>query len=251
MDAIEFLINQHRRIESLFGRYDKSGAKRRDVFGQIERAIIQHSVLEEMHVYPLLRERLPDGERLADHALKEHADVEQTLKKLGSLGEESAEFDTGMRQVIDSVTHHVREEEVEPGLLIKLRDVLTDDERDQLGRTLSAAADTTPTRAHPMAPDRPPGNKLLGLPVAIVDRIRDKIEGRTDTHLPPRARPKAKSRAKARTRTRTKAATKSGSRKRAKRAAPKRAAAARPSRTKVSRRRTRKPARARTKARKR
>lgn len=35
-----------------------------------------------------------------------------------------------------------------------------------------------PTRPHPSAPDTPPGNKLLGPGVGLVDRARDLLTGR-------------------------------------------------------------------------
>jgi hypothetical protein len=61
VDAIKFLTRQHRHIESLFARYLRAPAKRLELSGLIERAIVQHAALEEMHVYPLIRDRVPSG----------------------------------------------------------------------------------------------------------------------------------------------------------------------------------------------
>lgn len=49
---------------------------------------------------------------------------------------------------------------------------------DELGEKTRRAKKTAPTRPHPSAPDTPPGNKLLGPGVGLVDRARDLISGR-------------------------------------------------------------------------
>jgi hypothetical protein len=181
VDAIKFLTNQHRVFETLFRKYERSPQNGLELAGQIERALIPHAILEEMYVYPLIRERLPMGEVLAEHAIAEHSEVERTLKELGSLEPNSTGFDMAFRKVIESVREHIEEEEEEPGLLSRLRAAMDRKELEELGETLASRAGFVPTRAHPLAPDRPPANKVLGLPVAILDRARDVIDGRTDT----------------------------------------------------------------------
>jgi hypothetical protein len=179
VDAIKFLTRQHRRIESLFARYRRAPQRSREaLFGLIERALVPHSVLEEMHVYPEIRERVPGGQTLSEHAIDEHANVERVVEDMKSLDAYSSAFDSQMRWVIDTVQHHMQEEEGREGLFAMLRAAMTRTELEDLGRTLRRAADMTPTRAHPLAPDHPPLNKVLGMPVAIVDRTLDRITGR-------------------------------------------------------------------------
>jgi hypothetical protein len=96
-----------------------------------------------------------------------------------------------MQQVIESIRRHVQEEEESPGLFGMLRATLNQRELNELGRTLQRAADMAPTRAHPLAPDHPPANKVLGLPVAIVDRLRDRISGRAEASAPAERRVKS------------------------------------------------------------
>lgn len=188
MDAIKFLTRQHREVEALFRQYEQSPSKGRALFGKIERAIIPHAVIEEMYVYPVLRERVAQGETLSEHAIHEHAQVEQTLNLLGSMTPASIEFDGAMREVVASVRQHVDEEERPSGLFSMLRATLNQRELDEMGRNLRQASETTPTRAHPLAPDHPPANKLLGLPLAAVDRIRDRISGRAEASEPAERR---------------------------------------------------------------
>lgn len=49
---------------------------------------------------------------------------------------------------------------------------------NELGDKVRTAKKTAPTRPHPSAPDTPPGNKLLGPGVGLMDRARDLLTGR-------------------------------------------------------------------------
>lgn len=179
MDATKFLTRQHRHIEALFARFLRQPTRRQELFGPIERAIVQHAALEEMHVYPMLKERVPNGEALSEHAIEEHSKVERMLDEMKSLDERPAQFDEIMRELITAVRHHVREEERDPGLFRMMRSALTREELADLGRKLKEFEDMTPTRAHPLAPDHPPANMVLGAATAAIDRVRDRLSGRT------------------------------------------------------------------------
>lgn len=188
MDAIKLLTRQHDEVEKLFRRYEQAPTQGRGLFGRIERAIVPHAIIEEMHLYPLVRERVPGGERLAEHAIHEHAEVEDTLERIGGLIADHAPFEISLKRVIDMVRQHVREEEEPSGLFDRLRETLTQRELDELGRTLERSWKTAPTRAHPAAPDRPPGNMVLGVPMGMVDRLRDRISGRAEAAEPAERR---------------------------------------------------------------
>lgn len=226
MDAIKFLTRQHREVEALFGRYERSPSNAGELFGQIERAIIPHAIIEEQYIYPMLKDRVANGDMLAEHAIHEHAEVEQTLNVLGTMTPGSLEFQGAMQQVMESIRRHVHEEEESPGLFAMLRATLNQRELNELGRTLERAADMTPTRAHPLAPDHPPANQVLGLPLAVVDRLRDRVSGRAQASAPAERRVKSGRKRRSptrkvkttRTATRRSASTRSG------RAQPKRAA---------------------------
>lgn len=188
MDAIKFLTRQHREVEALFAEYERAPQRGRELFGRIERAIVPHAIIEEQLLYPMIRERVANGERLAEHAIHEHADVEDWLNRISALIDENAPFELSMQKVIRAVREHVREEEDAPGLFSLLRATMTQRELQTLGRSLQVAWEMTPTRAHPMAPDRPPANLLLGLPLAAIDRVRDRISGRAEASAPAERR---------------------------------------------------------------
>jgi hypothetical protein len=232
VEAIRFLKQQHRTIDALFRRYERSGNRsaeqNRAIFEQIQRTIITHAVLEELYVYPLLAERAPEGRALSEQAINEHAEVERSLDRLESMSPESGEFDTLMHHVIELVRHHVHEEEAQQPMLFELlRSLTTKTEQVELGRTLAAVAKLTPTRAHPLAPDHPPANKVLGVPLGVIDRLRDALSGRSDAVVKrPRRRRASRKAASARPRSRRapgKRAAARGGRTTAKRRAARRA----------------------------
>lgn len=146
MDPIKLLIKQHREVETLFAQHESGEGRRNEHFEQIEENLLAHALLEEAQVYPLLRERAPDGEELAQHAIEEHQKVEMTLKRMAAMDIGSDEYEAAMSELIQSVRHHVRDEEEPNGLFDKLRESLSKEEIANLGRMLSQEAGEEPVR---------------------------------------------------------------------------------------------------------
>jgi hemerythrin superfamily protein len=234
VDAIKFLTRQHQQLETLFKQYERNPERGEQLFPRIERALVPHAEIEEMHLYPFIRERVPSGLTLSEHAIHEHSQVEELLEEIGKMIRDQVPYDASMHRLIDSVRQHVHEEEEVPGLFGLLRQSATSRELADLGKTLERSWRIAPTRAHPLAPDRPPANKVLGVPLAVIDRVRDQLSGR-DTSEPRVTKRRSTRRRKPASRTRA-AAT----RKRA--TATKRR---RPAAAKRARARTRKTVRAR------
>ena len=88
------------------------------------------------------------------------------------------EFMSTYHEIKKGLLHHIDEEE-EAELFPKLQAALSREEQEDLGAKITKAKKVAPTRPHPSAPDEPPLNKLVGVPTGIVDRIRDKMSGRS------------------------------------------------------------------------
>ncbi|WP_165984777.1 hemerythrin domain-containing protein [Streptomyces sp. YIM 98790] len=178
MDAIELLKHDHRMVEQLFRDYHAaaSDTQRRGVVEILVRELSKHAALEELLVYPLARESIPDGDRLVDGHLAEHMDVKKTLLALDRLSSGDERTDALMAQLERETEEHVREEEDE--FMPRLRDAVGQQALDELGRTLKEAKRTAPTRPHPHAPDQPPALALAGPVAALYDRVRDRLQGR-------------------------------------------------------------------------
>src|SRR5687767_10663323 len=115
MDAITLLTRDHRRVERLFGRVrnERTADRKRDAQIEVTREISAHSEAEEQVLYPAVRKFLPDGNRLADEALKEHHNVKESLAALDAVDPTAADYDERVRVVSLDVRNHVKEEESE------------------------------------------------------------------------------------------------------------------------------------------
>ncbi|MFG1929271.1 hemerythrin domain-containing protein [Mycobacterium sp. NPDC048908] len=176
-DIIDDIITDHREVEAVFTDIEKGGGgNKHDLVEHVIVELVRHSVAEEQYLYPLARRVLPDGDELADHELKEHAEAEKLMKSLEQTDAEDPQFDELTRQLIDAIRHHVQDEEKD--LLPKLRDACDAAQLRELGEKFEHAKKMAPTRPHPSAPDRPPANKVLGPGVGLIDRMRDALTGR-------------------------------------------------------------------------
>jgi hemerythrin superfamily protein len=178
-DVVQELTTDHREVEEMFAQIQAlpSGSpKRRELVDDVIRELVRHAVAEEAYLYPAARKALPDGDALADHELEEHAEAERTMKELEKLEVTDARFDVLVDTLIRDVRHHITEEEGE--LFPRLASKSTQEELDKLGDQIRAAKTVAPTRPHPMAPDKPPFNKLLAPGTGLVDRVRDFVSGR-------------------------------------------------------------------------
>ncbi len=178
-DLISVLIRDHRAVEGAFQEYEDeslSYPQRRDLIDHVVAELVRHSVAEEQYLYPAAREVLPEGDELADHEIREHAEAEKVMKRIERLDPEKPDFDHAARQLIADIRHHVSDEEND--LLPRLQQACTANQLQDLGNKILMAKKSAPTRPHPGAPDTPPANLILDPGVGMVDRLRDALSGR-------------------------------------------------------------------------
>lgn len=179
MSAIEVLTQDHRRVEQLYGQYQEAAAspeRKQEIVNEIIRELSVHAAIEEEILYPTVREALPDGDALAEESLQEHQEAKQVLSDLDGMSPDDPELDQRVGQLIEDFQHHVEEEEGE--MFPKLQQALDAENLADVGRELEEARKRAPTRPHPAAPDQPPGIKVAGPASALLDRLRDKLQGR-------------------------------------------------------------------------
>ena len=85
-------------------------------------------------------------------------------------------FDKQLALLMKEVREQVAEEEGQ--LFPQLRSVFTVEELLELGAKVERVKSMAPTRPYPSAPDRPPGDKLLGPIAGLFDRMRDALSHR-------------------------------------------------------------------------
>jgi hemerythrin superfamily protein len=173
-DAIELLVSDHRTVEQLFKQYNAAtnDAKvAKHTADEIVKELSIHAVIEEQVLYPTARKVLPDGDELADHALQEHQEVKELLAQVDGKDATDPAVRTTLGRVEQAVTDHVEEEESD--LFPKMRQACDQEHLQKMGQAMEAAKALAPTHPHPNAPNQPPGNIVLGLGVAVIDKVRD------------------------------------------------------------------------------
>ena len=172
MNALTLLKQDHENVEALFDRFERAGPDAYEEKAHIAEKAVEllsvHAAVEEEVFYPAIRVRLPEETAAVLEALEEHHAAKIMLAEIDRLAPGAERFDAKMTVLIESVRHHVTEEE--GSLFPTVRDAFTAEELNKLGETMEAAKRTAPTRPHPHQPDTPPLNIVLGVPVAILDR---------------------------------------------------------------------------------
>jgi hemerythrin superfamily protein len=178
-NVLDELMTDHREVEAIFGRIEAmtgGGKELRDLVDEVTIELVRHSVAEEQHLYPAVREHIEDGDRLADKEIADHGRVEKLLKQLERTDADDPRMSPLLQQLMDEVSAHVQDEE--DNLFPMLRQACSPEALDELGDKIRRAKAMAPTRPHPSAPDTPPANKLLAPGAGLVDRARDFVTGR-------------------------------------------------------------------------
>jgi hemerythrin superfamily protein len=178
-DMVSVLVKDHAEIKEYFRQLESAtdAKTRRDTADRLTAEVVRHSVAEEMYLYPAARDALPDGDKLVDEEIKEHSEAEKLLKRWEGMDGDDPEFMTVYAEIKKGLLHHIDEEE-EPKLFPQMQAALSTEQQNGLGEKITQAKKLAPTRPHPSAPDGPPMDKILGVPMGIIDRVRDKMSGR-------------------------------------------------------------------------
>lgn len=180
LDAIRLIRKDHRTVEQLFKQFERAEkaertAEMRKVVRELVRELSVHAAVEEQLVYPILRRKVESTEDQVLESLEEHHLVKMTLGELDDMAPDDERFCAKVTVLMESVRHHVEEEEEE--LLPRLAKALSPQDRRELGDALATLKKAAPTRPHPGAPDTPPGNFVAGVMSALLDRGRDAVRG--------------------------------------------------------------------------
>lgn len=172
MNALTLLKQDHGNVEELFRRFETAGPEDVEELARVRDLVIEHlsrhAVVEEQVFYPAIRAKLGDENAFTVlEGLEEHHVVKATLSELEKLAPTHERFRAKFTVLIESVRHHVEEEEND--MFPQVRDAFTVEELNTMGEQMEAAKKIAPTRAHPLVPDVPPFNILLGLPIAVLD----------------------------------------------------------------------------------
>lgn len=171
MNALTLLKQDHNNVDNLFSEFQQSDSaeRRRKIVDTVIEQLSVHASVEEQIFYPALRERAEEADADVLEALEEHHVTKAALAELEKMSPHHERFEPKMTVLIEAVRHHVEEEESQ--LFEWANKAFSNQELEELGEQMEAAKAMAPTRPHPLVPDVPPLNVLLGVPVAVLDRF--------------------------------------------------------------------------------
>ena len=171
MNVIELLQHDHDEVDEKFRRFHLS--EKDDTKHELAQEIVHdlsvHAAIEEQFFYPLVRMKI-DGPT-ADHAIEEHAEVKELLTEVEKHDAGSAEHQEAMEKIIESVRHHVEEEEND--VFPVIRSTTDAGTLDRMGDVMAAAKKAVPTHPHPLVPGTATAQLVAGPWATMVDKVRD------------------------------------------------------------------------------
>ena len=178
-DVVDVLTTDHREATTLLAEISATadGPARRDLADTLIAELVRHSVAEEMYVYPAMRKHLPDGKQAVEHDIEEHKELETLMKQLEALEPLEPRFEEVLGELSSTLQDHIADEE--GSHFPQLRAALPREELVALAGKVESAKKLAPTRPHPAAPNAKLFHQVVGPGVGFVDRLRDKLSGRT------------------------------------------------------------------------
>jgi len=181
-DVVDLLAADHRefdavftQLEALLGRTGPEDLERkRELVDEVTIGLVKHSVAEETQVYPRVEKQIDEDE--AEHSKHEHAQAEETMKRLERMDADDPQFDAEVRTLIHEIRHHVEHEESR--MFTELRASLSAAELVEMAEKVESVKKMAPTRPHPHTPNEGPVRTVAGPVASLLDHLRDAVSGR-------------------------------------------------------------------------
>jgi hemerythrin superfamily protein len=145
-DAIVLLKNDHKEVKKLFRDFEAAGEnatkKKGDLVAKIIELLTVHTYIENEIMYPEVRRLVPDIEEDILESFEEHHVADVLCMELFAMKPENERFDAKTTVLIESVSHHIEEEEQE--WFPKVREALGRKQLGELGDRMLAAKQKAP-----------------------------------------------------------------------------------------------------------
>ena len=138
MNAVEMLKADHRKVEDLFEKYEKSRGKKAEIAKKICMELIVHTMLEEAIFYPACREAGVEDDMM-DEAAVEHDGAKVLIAELENGSPDDDYYDAKVKVLSEEIKHHVKEEEKRDGVFGQAKSKGVD--LDTLGATMAERKD--------------------------------------------------------------------------------------------------------------
>lgn len=171
--VVAVLSEEHLKLQALSSELASSSSTS-DHVDVLTAWVSRHLSVEQRYLYPIMRQILPEGERLIEQELNQHHVI---LRRLASLRRSPA---ASFPHIADEIAADLRRHAYAAAkdLLPRLEEMSSDDDLISLGQLVSGAEPKAPTRPHPHTPDHPPWNRVIDPLIGVVDRMRDRFTHR-------------------------------------------------------------------------
>lgn len=116
-DAIVLLKEDHKEIRRLFREFEKAGPNAKKTKGKLVNKILEaltvHTYIENECMYPEVRKLMPEVEDDVLESYEEHHVADVLCVELATMSPDDERFDAKTTVLMESVTHHMDEEEQE------------------------------------------------------------------------------------------------------------------------------------------
>ncbi|HVT22478.1 MAG TPA: hemerythrin domain-containing protein [Mycobacteriales bacterium] len=142
------LKDDHKRVRALFRDFKKAGdnaeATKARLVDKIIEELTVHTYLENEGMYDDVRKLVPELEEDILESLEEHHVADLLCMELAMMSPENSHFDAKVTVLIESVEHHIEEEENE--WFPKVREALGRKELQEIGARMEQLREKAPHR---------------------------------------------------------------------------------------------------------
>ena len=141
MDALQLLIGDHNRVKGLFTRFKDAHeaddqATAQEAATRLFRELDVHTQLEETVFYPAVQAVSDEIHDLVVEGLEEHQVAKELIAEARDTDPSNEHWAAKVKVLIESVEHHVEEEEGE--MFTPVRKALSPDQLEALGQKMEA-----------------------------------------------------------------------------------------------------------------
>ncbi|HST52015.1 MAG TPA: hemerythrin domain-containing protein [Pyrinomonadaceae bacterium] len=134
MNAFQLLKEDHKKVSGIFEQLEptteRAAKTRTELFAKLKSELDIHTRIEEAIFYPSIK-KAAETRDIVLEGFEEHHVVKMLLKELEAMPVDTEQWAAKLKVLQENVEHHVEEEEGE--MFQKARDVLSEDDINQLG----------------------------------------------------------------------------------------------------------------------
>lgn len=156
-DVFDVLSQDHREVRQMLARLTRKRpgpdadkdklAKRKKRAAKLITEESRHEAVEEMFFWPAVRDKLPEGNKLADTATAQEEEAKKVLARLDKLQAGSGEFEDLIAAFASDGEEHMEFEETQ--VWPKMRKALSKREATDMGQKMREGKGTAPDKPKP------------------------------------------------------------------------------------------------------